>query len=256
MTVIRGGFFSLTSGPASGDDAAYLRWHLLDHQPEQYSIPGLRLGTRWYADDRCVARRTAETPELAPVRHAVAYLMAEPLEDTLTEFARLGRRLAEAGRYPEPATPHLLGAYELRDASPAPAALVSAAALPFRPHRGVYLLVERPTGAAPLDGWWSWQAAEHVPALLTTEGVAGVCTFATTPRLGEGADQAARYGTKAPWDPGSSIVTVVYLDQDVERAAVRIDPLVRARWDGGAVAPRLAGPLRSPVAFEAWPAEP
>ena len=91
---------------------SYLRWHLLDHLPEQYSIPGIRLGTRWRADDRCVALRSGAAAELAPVRHAVCYLMTEPVEETLTAFARLGRRLAEAGRYPEPATPHLLGAFE------------------------------------------------------------------------------------------------------------------------------------------------
>ena len=254
MALIQGGFFSLTSGTASGDDAAYLRWHLLDHLPEQYSIPGIRLGTRWRADDRCVALRAAETPELAPVRHAVAYLMTEPLEETLTEFARLGRSLADAGRYPEPATPHLLGAYELFDSRSSPTA-VSEDGLPFRPHRGVYLLVERPAEAAPLDRWWVWQTTEHVPALIAIEGVAGVCTFASTPRLGEGADQGRRFGT-APWDPGGSIVTVVYLDQDVEDTAARLDPLVRQRWDHGDVVPRLAGPFRSPVAYEAWPGEP
>ena len=47
MNPIKVGVFSLTGGALSGDDAAYLRWHLLDHQPEQYSIPGMRLGTRW-----------------------------------------------------------------------------------------------------------------------------------------------------------------------------------------------------------------
>ena len=57
MNGIEVGFFSLTSGPVSGDEAAYLRWHLLDHLPEQYSIPGIRLGTRWRADDECVALR-------------------------------------------------------------------------------------------------------------------------------------------------------------------------------------------------------
>jgi hypothetical protein len=256
VPLIRGGFFSFTSGPASGDDDAYLRWHLLDHLPEQYSIAGLRLGTRWRADDACVASRAAAAPDLAPVRHAVAYLMAEPLEDTLREFAQLGRRLAEAGRYPEPATPHLLGAFEVRDVRASPEAIVSADALPFRAHRGVYLIVERPAGAAALDTWWAWHTEEHVPALLEVEGVAGVTTFVSTARLGDGPDQAARFGTAAPWDPDRGIVTVVYLDEAVDRAAARLDPVVRARWADGTVEPRLAGAFRSNVAYEAWPVEP
>ena len=120
MSSIAGAFLSLTSGTASGDDSAYLRWHLLDHLPEQYSIPGIRLGTRWRADETCVGLRAAADDDLAPVRHAVCYLLTEPLEETLTAFARLGRQLAEAGRYPEPASAHLLGAFELRSEHAAP----------------------------------------------------------------------------------------------------------------------------------------
>ena len=143
MTDIRAGFFSLTSGAVDGDDAGYLRWHLLDHLPEQYSLSGIRLGTRWRADDACVALRLAAEDGLDAARHAVSYLITDPVADTLNEFGRLGRQLAEAGRYPVAATPLLLGAFELVDARAAPAAVVSAAPLPFRPHRGVDQQVER-----------------------------------------------------------------------------------------------------------------
>ena len=253
MSTIRGGFLSLSSGPATGDDAAYLRWHLLDHLPEQYSVAGIRLGTRWQADDGCVAHRVAVTEALAPVRHAVVYLLTEPLESTLTQFARLGRRLAEAGRYPIRATPHLLGAFELHGEHAAPRVLVSADAVPFRPHRGVHLIVDRPAGTDGMDGWWRWHDAEHVPAVLATEGVAGMLSFRSTGRLGTGADQGPRFGTAAPWDPDRSVVTIVYVDGDLSDTAARLDPVVRARWASGDVSPRLAGPFRSPVAFEAWP---
>jgi hypothetical protein len=255
MTV-HGAFVSLTSGAVSGDDARYLRWHLLDHLPEQYTIPGIRLGTRWRADESCVAARAAATEELAPVRHAVCYLLTEPLEDALVEFARLGRRLADAGRYPEPATPHLLGAYEVHAVRAAPAALVSDEALPFRPHRGVYVIVEQGPGpAAAADGFWRWHDTEHVPAVLATDGVAGVVVLRSTDRLGQGPDQAARFGTAAPWDPGGAVVTFVHVDGDLAATADRLAPMVRSRWHHG-VAPRLAGPFRSPVAFEAWPEGP
>ena len=43
---------------------------------------------------------------------------------------------------------------------------------------------------------------------------------------------------------------------EVGEVAGRLDPLVRSRWHAGAFAPRLAGPYRSPVTFEAWPPEP
>jgi hypothetical protein len=227
---IRAGFVSLSSGVASGDDEAYLRWHLLDHLPEQYSVPGVRLGQRWRADgDPLVA-----SDALAPVRHAVVYWMTEPLEDTLQAFGALGRELREAGRFGEPATPHLLGAYELDAALAAPSALVSPEALPFRAHRGVLLLVD--DGTAPLE------------ALLAVDGVAGAYRLRSSARLGTGADQGERFGVPM-WDPGDRAVSIVYLDGDVAATTARLAPLVAGR-----PALELALPLRSMVAYEVWPA--
>ena len=249
---VRGAFVSLTSGAASGDDASYLRWHLLDHQPEQYTIPEIRLGTRWRADEPCLARRTAASDDLAPVRHAVCYRLTEPREDALVEFARLGRRLADEGRYPEPATPHLLGAYEVHALRASPAAVVSDEAVPFRPHRGVYVIVESGTDAALDDGFWRWHDAEHVPAVLDTDGVDGLLVLRRTDRVGRGPEQGPRFGAAAPWDPGGSAVTLVYVDGDLLATTERLAPIVGTRWAHD-VAPRLAGPFRSPVAYEAWP---
>jgi hypothetical protein len=56
------------------------------------------------------------------------------------------------------------------------------------------------------------------------------------------------------WDPGRRIVTVLYLDDAVEPTSDRLDPAVRSRWASGAVTAQLAGPFRSMVAHEAWPA--
>jgi len=249
---VKVGFFSMTGGALSGDDAAYLRWHLLDHLPEQYSIPGLRLGTRWRADEACVAMRTAADDALAPIRHIVSYLMTDPVEDTLVDFAQLGRRCAEAGRYPEPASSFLLGAFHLQNAYAAPRVLVSADAVPFRPHRGVYLIVEAPNDGGDLDGWLRWHHQEHVPAVLALDGVAGAYAFRSSTLLGVGADQGQRFGVPA-WDPGQRIVTLLYLDGAVEPTSARLEPAVRSRWASGAVTAQLAGPFRSMVTHEAWP---
>jgi hypothetical protein len=253
---IESGFFSLTSTPPEGDEAEYLRWHLLDHLPEQYALPGIRLGTRWRADEGCVARRLAVSDDLAPVRHVMSYLITDPVEGTLREFARLGGRLRDEGRYPQPATPHLLGAYELTGTWAAPSALVSPEVVPFRAHRGVYLVLERP----PADGgvarhWREWHDTEHVPALLAIDGVAGVCTFATSDRLGTHATQGRRFDLPA-WDPRGLEVSVIYLDGDVGATAERLAPRIEDRWRGPDVIPELAGPFRSTVTYEAWPGDP
>lgn len=257
MNPIQAGFFSLSGGAQSGDDDAYLRWHALDHQPEQYAIAGIRLATRWRADDACVAARLVASDALAPVRHAVSYLLTDPLDATLTAFARLGRHAAEAGRFPDRATSHLLGAFRLLHAAAAPRVLVSTEAVPFRPHRGVLLLVEQiaasgPTADAEVAAWARWHHAEHVPSLLAAPGVAGVYAFRSSTVLGIGAAQGDRYGMPM-WDPGNRFVTLAYLDDDVTATTAALAPLIEERWTSGAVVAELAGPFRSMVTHLAWP---
>ena len=68
------------------------------------------------------------------------------------------------------------------------------------------------------------------------------------------------YGSTSSWtlppalsgDP--QYVTVVYLDEDPLEVSARARALIEQRWESGAVAPLFAGPLRSMVEWEAWPA--
>ncbi len=54
MNRVRAAFFSFTPPAPPGDDmGGYLRWHLLDHMPEQYQLPGILHATRWMAGDDC-----------------------------------------------------------------------------------------------------------------------------------------------------------------------------------------------------------
>jgi hypothetical protein len=122
----------------------------------------------------------------------------------------------------------------------APSAVVSAEALPFRPHRGVLLLVETP-GPAP-----------GVADLLEVEGVAGVTSFRSGDRLGIGPDQGERFGMPV-WDPGDRRITVVHLDGDLSEVVPRLEEPVRARWASGDIVPELAAPFRSMVSYEVWP---
>ena len=229
--IIEAGFFSLTSAVEGGTEDEYLRWHLLDHLPEQHSLPGVRLGTRWRADEACVAARIVAAPAFEPVRHAVCYLMADPVDDTLHDFGALAGRLRGEGRMPMRAVQHLLGALSLEDAA---SRLVSPDALPFRPHTGVLLIVE--SGEGDL-------AAAAAP-LMEVEGVAGVLSFRATDALGRGADQGERFGLP-PWNPGGHAATIVYVDADLEATAARARPAVEARWSSGDLVPQLAAPFRS-----------
>ncbi len=235
MSIVRAGFFSLTSEVEGGTEAEYLRWHLLDHLPEQHSLPGVRLGTRWRADDACVAARLLTTPAFDAVRHAVCYLMTDSVGETLHEFGALAGRLRAEGRMPYRAVQHLLGALSLEAAH---SALVSTDALPFRPHTGVVLLVESGTG--DLD------AATR--PLLDVPGVAGGLAFRATEALGRGADQGERFGLP-PWNPGGHAATIVYVDDDLVATTARLRPALEARWTSGDLQPQLAAPFR-PVTLD------
>jgi hypothetical protein len=248
---IRVGFFSL-SGHAEGvDDDAYLRWHLLDHQPEQHTLPGLRASTRWRVDDDCLAARLVADDAMADTRHAVGYLMGDPVDATLRGFLALAADLREQDRMPYRARSVLLGAFELVRAAAAPSAVVSDAAVPFRAHRGVLLVVEASIAGVDAGEWERWVDGEHLAELLAVEGVAGAYRYRTTDLAGVGAAQAERY---APfWNPGDRTLTVVFCDDDPVATTARAEVAVRRRWEAGVVVPELATPLRSTVGHHVWP---
>jgi hypothetical protein len=238
---VRAGFFSFTPPAPADDDGSYLRWHLLDHLPEQYRIPGLVHGVRWIADGGYPdAAIVAEGP-LGGLGGLVNYLFADPVQETYDAFMALGRELVEVGRFPEHRPSLQLRLMALRDRYAAPSALVSPEVVPMRPHRGVLVVVEEP--ADDVAAWQRWCAAEHYPELLDVDGVAGAWTYAAT-------DTWSVLPTCAS-DP--QLLTIVYLDDDPIATTGRAVALIERRWASADVRPVFAGPLRSMVAWEAWP---
>lgn len=115
--------------------------------------------------------------------------------------------------------------------------------VPFRPHRGVLLIVEEATDGRPSQ-WLQWLHAEHYPALLATPGTAGAWTFGSTNEWNR-----ANRG----WRTDPQYITVVYLDDDPLAITAALAPLVEERWRSGAVRPVFTGPLRSMIRWDAWP---
>jgi len=241
MNRVKAAFFSFTPPPPPDDDGSYLRWHLLDHMPEQYQLPGIQLGLRYLADADCMAARVAASGDLEHVGNLVNYLVGDPVQETHDDFMALGRRLAEMGRFPEHRPSLQLRMPALLAWYAAPQALISAEVVPFRPHRGVVVVVEEPTGT-DTEGWEQWLDADHHPAVLETPGVAGVWV----------------YGSTDTWDLHPATqgdpqhTTVIYLDADPIVTTQALTPLLEQRWQSGAARPQFAGPLRSMIEWEAW----
>ena len=218
MNRVRVGFFSLSRRSPAGDDRSYLAWHQLDHMPEQYQLPGLVLGQRWVSTPACRAARAAEVGDWSEVEHVVCYLMGEPVDQTIDDFYALGASLAAAGRFPRSLPSSYRGGLGLVETRAAARALVSPEVVPFRPHRGIYLIVEEhveehseehPAGPADASG------RDMLDKLVAVPGVAGAWRFASSataphPRFSEGDVE----------------MTVCYLDDDPSTVAGLLAPLM------------------------------
>lgn len=226
---------SLSARHPDGDDARYLEWHMLDHLPEQYRIAGIRSGQRWVSTARCRAARLVSEEPFGAADHVVSYLLGQPIEPALDAFFALGGRLHGAGRMPIALPRVHFGIWELAAQLANPRALVGADVVPWRPHRGAYLIVERPADRPA--GW-----EDPAPALAGLDGVAGLWRFRGTagdPRAEDCADLE---------------VTLCYLDADpVDVAAPAVAGVLGAGGvaAGGSPSLLLAAPFETVVPF-AW----
>jgi hypothetical protein len=168
---VKVGFFSFTEITDPGEHLSYNAWHQLDHMPEQFPLPGIAYGQRWVSTPACRAARVASGALLDSIHYMTLYLIAEPVEDTLRDFRQLGRDLYDAGRFHHHRRAHLSGPFALVETNAAPRVLISAEAVPYRPHRGVYVVVQDRARTAIDTGAWCAQP-----------GVAGVWVFADDAR--------------------------------------------------------------------------
>jgi hypothetical protein len=239
---VKAGIFSLTAAAPPDDDGGYLRWHLLDHMPEQYQLPGIVHGLRWIADGDYLDHRFAADGPLGEVGNAVHYLVSDPVEETFDDFVALGRTLRDNGRFPVARPSLQVAGLCLLQWQSAPHALISAEVVPFRPHRGILLIVEEPAEGRSNE-WLQWLHTEHYPALLATPGAAGAWTFGST----------TAWQIPRGWRTDHQYITVVYLDDDPLIVTVAMAPLIEERWRSAAVRPVFAGPLRTMISWEVWP---
>ena len=212
---VKVGFFSFTEITDPNEHYSYNEWHMLDHMPEQYPLPGIAFGQRWVSTPACRAARAADGELLAPIHYVTLYLMTEPLDETLRDFMALGKELHELDRFHQHRRAPLSGPFAVDAARAAPRVLISDAAVPYRPNLGVYVVVAE--GDEPgLD----------TKSALDVPGVAGVWTF------GSRDDYAAR------WPTGRPTISVCWLDAGPLEVAPELDGLLRGD-------PTFAGPFET-----------
>ena len=119
----------------------------------------------------------------------------------------------------------------LLEALAAPRTLVSNDAVPYRPHQGIYLIVEEPTGVATQDDYLQQLHTDVLPTLVSVSGVAGALAFGTTAAI-----------RRPSFSPGRYRITTCYLDDDPATVGERLAPVLERIWED---APARPGARRS-----------
>jgi hypothetical protein len=138
------------------------------------------------------------------------------------------------GRYSQALPKQYLAGLRLLHSLASPRALISNEVVPFRPNRGIYLIVEE-TGEPALQDAYIQRMHTHVlPELVAVPGVAGALAFGTSPAI-----------RRDTFSPGSYRITSCYLDDDPATVGERLAPVLEEIWKDAPVRPVLAAPYES-----------
>lgn len=215
-------FVSMATRHPEGLDSEYLRWHTLDHRPEQHRLSAVRASLRLVSTPACRAARAASNGRFDAIDHVMTYFFTDT--EGLMGFNELSTALGDAGRKLALLPPVQRGVFDVAAKAAAARIKVGADVLPWWPCRGVYLLLE--DGSAP--------AAE----LLDVDGVGGVWSATSTAVPGFIKAEAGQQ------------ITYCFLDDDPVAAARRLRPVLEKRWSKTGAVPHLAAPLQLVVPYE------
>lgn len=221
-TDVRTLFVSMSAREPNGRDAEYLEWHSLDHRPEQYRIAGMRHSIRLVSTHACRTARACSDQRYDAVDHVMTYFFADG-----AAFSQFNALSAALGGDRRPfRLPRVAASYfRLAGKVAARRAIAGADVIPWRPARGVYLIVEQGT-RSPAD-------------LADVPGVAGAWWHEG------GAPPAPGF----PENAGMQ-VTYCFLDDDPVETARRLQRPLEQRWGKGDVVALLAAPFFTVVPFE------
>lgn len=216
-------FVSMATRHPDGADADYLRWHTLDHRPEQHRLSAVRASLRLVSTPACRSARAVSTGPYDAIDHVMTYFFTDP--GGMEPFLALSKALGDAGRKLPLLPPVERGVYEVGAKAAAPRVKVGADVLPWWPVRGVYLLLERGTSTST--------------DLLGVDGVAGVWTATSLP-----------VGARLASAPAGQTLSYCFLDEDPVDNAGRLLPVLQQRWREPGVTPLFAAPFHPVVPYE------
>jgi hypothetical protein len=216
-------FVSMANRHPDGLDAEYLRWHTLDHRPEQHRLAAVRASLRLVSTPACRSARAISDGPLEAVDHVMTYFFTE--QAGLDGFNELSAALGSAGRKLRLLPPVERGVYEVQTKVAAPRVKVGSDVLPWLPVRGAFVLVER--------------RSTSTDPLVEVAGVAGVWSA-----------MSQQVDASLASAQGGQSITYCFLDDDPVATAERLQPVLSARWAGSDAEPLFAAPFFAVVPFE------
>lgn len=216
-------FVSMAARHPNGSDAGYLRWHTLDHRPEQHRLDAVRASLRVVSTPACRAARAANHESFAAIDHVMTYFFRDITG--LGRFKKLSTALNGAARVPFVLNPVQRGVYSVTGKVAAPLVKAGCEVLPWVPMQGAYILIEPATAPA---------AAK---TLVAVAGVAGVWSAVSV---------ATEFSSVA----AGQRLTYCYLYDDPVEVAERLQPVLRKHWEATGTEPLFAAPFHTVVPYE------
>ena len=216
-------FVSMATRHPDGTDAEYLRWHTLDHRPEQHRLAAVRASLRLVSTPACRSARAISEGPLDAVDHVMTYFFTD--RAGLHGFNELSTALGNAGRKLPLLPPVERGVYEVQSKVAAPRVKVGSDVLPWLPVRGAFLLVERGSASAS--------------PLLEVEGVAGAWSALSR-----------KVDAKLASAQSDQSITYCFVDDDPIATSERLRPVLAARWAEPGIEPLFAAPFFAVVPYE------
>lgn len=217
-------FVSMTTRHPDGADAGYLRWHTLDHRPEQHRLAAVRASLRLVSTPACRQARAECRDPYDAIDSVMTYFFTDP--GGMEPFLALSKALGDASRKLPLLPPVERGIYHVKEKVAAPRVKIGGDVLPWWPVRGANILLEAhaspPTHLAEVDGVarvWS-AVSQSVDARLASA-------------------------------PAGQTISYCFLDGDPVLTAERLRPALQKRWSDGGIEPLFAAPFY-PVVPHEW----
>ncbi len=174
--------FSLVELTDPTQHQAYNASQQLDLQPEVRALPGVAWADRWVHTPDCAALNSGSDATLAQVNYVDMAWFRAPTEIGIRSFHDAYTRASQIGESHSEShvEQKLQGLFVPVQGYVHPRVNIAADALPFRPARGVYLLVSCfARRDADAEATYHWYDKVRIPDLLACRGAAGAWSFAT-----------------------------------------------------------------------------